>query len=82
MLTHATSLASNPGYPICRSMDTGMATERTARGEFIRISASLLATNEALKTICPSPCRRFGATARQYSGAMRNGLAHSVRQGA
>jgi len=53
MLTHATSLASNPGYPICRSMDTGMATERTARREFIRISASLLATNEALKTICP-----------------------------
>jgi predicted metal-binding membrane protein len=50
-MTHTTSLASNLESRICRSMDAGMASERTFRRVFVGISASLFATSAALTIV-------------------------------
>ncbi len=50
-MTHTTSLASNLGSRICRSMDAGMASERTSHRAFVGISASLFATSAALTIV-------------------------------
>jgi len=47
-MAHTTSLAGNLESRKCRSMDAGMASERTSRRAFVGISASLFATSAAL----------------------------------
>ncbi len=47
-MTHTTPLASNLESRICRSMDAGMAFERTSHRAFVGISASLFAISAAL----------------------------------
>jgi predicted metal-binding membrane protein len=47
-MTHITPLANNFELRICRSMDTGVASERTSHRAFVGVSALLFATSVAL----------------------------------
>ena len=50
-MTHTTALASNLELRICRSMDAGMASERTSHRALVGISVSLFATSAALTIV-------------------------------
>jgi predicted metal-binding membrane protein len=50
-MTHTTSLANNLESRICRSTDTGLASERTSHRAFVGISALLFATSAALTIV-------------------------------
>ena len=50
-MTQTTSLANNLGSHICRSMDAGLACERTSHRAFVGVSALLFATSAALTIV-------------------------------
>ena len=54
-MTHTTSLAINLESRICRSMDAGMASERTSHRAFVGVSALLFATSAALTIVWCAP---------------------------
>jgi predicted metal-binding membrane protein len=54
-MTHATSLANNFEPRICRSMDTGVAYERSPHRTFVGVSALLFATSAALTMVWCGP---------------------------
>ena len=51
MMTHTTDLGNNLESRICRSVDTGLASERTSHRAFAGVSALLFAVSAALTIV-------------------------------
>ena len=62
-MTHTTSLANNLESRICRSMDAGMASQRTSHRAFVGVSALLFATSAALTIVWCASMSRMGEMA-------------------
>jgi predicted metal-binding membrane protein len=54
-MTHTTFLAGDLESRVCRSMDAGMASQRTSHRAFVAVSASLFATSAALTIVWCGP---------------------------